>query len=331
MDAATFLIQLLNAIQYGLLLFLVASGLTLIFGIMHRQQGVSESHTDITQDRRIGEVALPAGHGELLCEMTQQRVGNTQVAFGVLKVDRIHLVGHGRRSDFPGQDLLPEIAERNVAPKITTQVNENRVVTRQRITVFRDPVMAEERGWFEFGDVVGAICDKMTRRHPHVFGGERIASSADQSRAWEEHKKRERGTSEAASVLDGVPVGLPALTRAAKVGQRAASVGFDWVDWRGARAKIDEELAELEAVERSPDRAPELHAELGDVLLAVVNLARHLGVDAESALRASNCRFERRFRHLEERVRASGRELRDISAPEFDLLWNEAKTAVNRD
>jgi len=191
--------------------------------------------------------------------------------------------------------------------------------------------MAEERGWFEFGDVVGAICDKMTRRHPHVFGGERIASSADQSRAWEEHKKRERGTSEAASVLDGVPVGLPALTRAAKVGQRAASVGFDWVDWRGARAKIDEELAELEAVERSPDRAPELHAELGDVLLAVVNLARHLGVDAESALRASNCRFERRFRHLEERVRASGRELRDISAPEFDLLWNEAKTAVNRD
>ena len=191
--------------------------------------------------------------------------------------------------------------------------------------------MAEEGGLFAFGDVVAAICDKLTRRHPHVFGNEFVASSAEQSQAWEEHKQRERETSATTSVLDGVPVGLPALTRAAKVGKRAASVGFDWPDWRGARAKIDEELVELEAVERTPERAAELHAELGDVLLAVVNLARHLGVDAEAALRASNSRFEGRFRHLEDRVRASGRTLRDVSAPEFDLLWNEAKTAAKRD
>ena len=190
--------------------------------------------------------------------------------------------------------------------------------------------MAEEADQFAFADVVAAICDKMTRRHPHVFGGERVASSADQSRAWEEHKKRERGA-EAGSILGGIALGLPALTRAAKVGERAASVGFDWADWRGARAKIDEELGELDAIEPGSDRSAERHAELGDVLLAIVNLARHLDVDAESALRSSNARFEQRFRHLEGRVRASGRRLQDISATEFDVLWNEAKSALKHD
>lgn len=191
--------------------------------------------------------------------------------------------------------------------------------------------MAQEVGQFEFADVVAAICDKMTRRHPHVFGDQRIANSADQSRAWEEHKERERAAGEAASVLDGIALGLPALTRAAKVGKRAAGVGFDWADWRGARAKIDEELVELDAIEPGPERTAERHAELGDVLLAIVNLARHLGVDPETALRSSNARFERRFRHLEGRVRASGRRLQDVSAAEFDVLWNEAKAALKHD
>ena len=192
--------------------------------------------------------------------------------------------------------------------------------------------LAQEARQFEFANVVGAICDKLIRRHPHVFGQERISSSADQSRAWEEHKKRERAAVDGAgSILDGIPLGLPALTRAAKVGRRAASVGFDWHDWRGARAKIDEELAELDAVETRSGGSPELEAELGDVLLALVNLARHLGVDPESALRASNARFERRFRHLEQQVRASGRQLQQLSAKELDALWNEAKTATKRD
>jgi nucleoside triphosphate diphosphatase len=191
--------------------------------------------------------------------------------------------------------------------------------------------MAQEAHQFEFSDVVAAICDKLTRRHPHVFGDERIASSSDQSRAWEEHKKRERAAGEAGSILDGIALGLPALTRAAKVGKRAASVGFDWADWRGARAKIDEELGELDAIEPGSDRSAERHAELGDVLLAVVNLARHLDIDAEAALRSSHARFEQRFRHLEGRVRASGRRLEDVSATELDVLWNEAKSALKHD
>ncbi|HZF26940.1 MAG TPA: nucleoside triphosphate pyrophosphohydrolase [Steroidobacteraceae bacterium] len=190
--------------------------------------------------------------------------------------------------------------------------------------------LAEEAGRFQFDDVVAAICDKMTRRHPHVFGSERIASSADQSRAWEEHKKRERADEASPSLLDGIARGLPALTLANKVGKRAASVGFDWPDWRGARAKVDEELRELDALDADRGRSGELAAELGDVLLALVNLSRHLGVDPETALRASNTRFEQRFRHLEERVLESGRQLQDLDAAEFDILWNAAKTALKQ-
>ena len=192
--------------------------------------------------------------------------------------------------------------------------------------------LAQEAGQFEFADVVGAICDKLIRRHPHVFGPERIASAADQSRAWEEHKKAERAAAGGkGSILDGIPLGLPALTRATKVGRRAATVGFDWPDARGAREKVDEELAELDALAAHPTGGPDLEAELGDVLLAIVNLARHRGVDPESALRASNARFEKRFRHLEQQVRASGRQVHELSAAELDALWNEAKTATKRD
>ena len=188
--------------------------------------------------------------------------------------------------------------------------------------------LAQEAGEFEFGDVVAAICDKMTRRHPHVFGGESVATAAEQTRAWEEHKKRERAAEGAPSVLDGIARGLPALTLAAKVGKRAASVGFDWPDWQGARAKVDEELRELDALGADPGRASELAAELGDVLLALVNLSRHLDIDPESALRASNARFEQRFRHLELEVQRSGRQLKDLNAAELDALWNAAKSAL---
>jgi tetrapyrrole methylase family protein/MazG family protein/ATP diphosphatase len=190
--------------------------------------------------------------------------------------------------------------------------------------------MAREAGLFEFEDAVRAISDKLRRRHPHVFGMDKIASAQEQTRAWESHKQRERSATQGeASALDDVPIGFPALMRAAKLGKRAASVGFDWPDWRGAREKIDEELQELDqarAAEQGPERVA---AEIGDLLFAVVNLARHLGVDPEAALRASNARFSRRFRHVEEQARASGRSLTDLDLAALDALWNEAKKATS--
>jgi MazG family protein len=160
-----------------------------------------------------------------------------------------------------------------------------------------------------------------------VFGGETIASAEEQTRAWESHKARERSaTGTDASVLDDVPLTFPALMRAAKLGKRAARVGFDWPDWRGARAKVDEELAELDQAQGlGPER---VSAEIGDLLFAVVNLARHLEVDPEAALRSSNARFSRRFRHVEEQVRRQGRSLQELDLEALDALWNAAKKAT---
>lgn len=190
--------------------------------------------------------------------------------------------------------------------------------------------MAREAGLFEFEDTVRAVSDKLRRRHPHVFGDEKINSAEEQTRAWESHKARERSASgSSASVLDDVPLGFPALTRAAKLGKRAAGVGFDWPDWRGAREKIDEELGELDQAMAPGQGAERTAAEIGDLLFAVVNLARHLGVDPEAALRASNGRFSRRFRHVEEQVQASGRSLRELDPAALDSLWNEAKKATS--
>ena len=193
--------------------------------------------------------------------------------------------------------------------------------------------LASEQGVFDFAAVVRGICDKLVRRHPHVFGGAAVADAAAQSRSWEDIKAAERATASAASagaagtaltasVLDGVPRALPALVRAAKLGRRAARLGFDWPDAHGARAKLDEELSELDAAIGRPDRAA-VAAEFGDVLLALSNLARHLEVDAESALRAANARFERRFRHVERRHLASG--VGDLAT--LESYWTEAKEA----
>lgn len=188
--------------------------------------------------------------------------------------------------------------------------------------------MAREAGHFGFDDVVRSICDKMRRRHPHVFGDERIASAEEQTRAWEVHKARERVASGPESgVLDDIPLGLPALTRAAKLGRRAAGVGFDWPNWQGAREKISEELAEFDRAAGVPAAAERIAAEIGDLLFAIVNLARHFEIDPEAALRGSNDRFRRRFRYIEERVRASGRSLEDMDPAALDALWNEAKKA----
>jgi nucleoside triphosphate diphosphatase len=181
--------------------------------------------------------------------------------------------------------------------------------------------IAREQGAFDFEAVVRGICDKLIRRHPHVFGDVRVGGAEEQSRLWEDQKLRER---EAAgkSVLDGLPHALPALPRATKLGQRAAQLGFDWPSPDGARAKIGEELAELDAATRAGDRE-EVAVELGDLLLAISSLARHLNVDPESALRAANRRFERRFRHVEERRRAAG----SADLEQLEAWWVEAKDA----
>ena len=154
----------------------------------------------------------------------------------------------------------------------------------------------------------------------------RIASVADQNRAWEEHKARERAARGGASPgeLDDVPLALPALARAAKLGKRAGRVGFDWSDATGVRAKIDEELGEIEAV---ADGAAEHRAEeLGDLLFAVANWARHLDVDPEESLRLANAKFERRFRAMEKLAAERALVLKSLTPAEWDGLWNEAKT-----
>jgi nucleoside triphosphate diphosphatase len=185
--------------------------------------------------------------------------------------------------------------------------------------------MAREAGEFTIDDIVASICAKMIRRHPHVFGGQEIASAAEQSIAWEAHKRTERG--DAGGQLDGIPLAFPALTRAAKLGRRAAAAGFDWREAADVVAKIDEEIAELRvAMQERADQAS-LEEELGDVLFSLVNLSRHLAIDPEHALRQANAKFERRFRALEVRVAAAGRRIGELTLEELDQLWNEVKRA----
>lgn len=186
--------------------------------------------------------------------------------------------------------------------------------------------MAEEEGAFDFEAVAGAIADKLERRHPHVFAPEderdEVADASDQSRRWEQMKREERDDDgHHQSQLDGVPLALPALKRAQKLGKRAASVGFDWPDPGPVRDKIQEELTELAAAEDASER----REELGDLLFAVVNLARHLDVDAEAALADANRKFETRFRHIEEALRAQSRTLADADLDEMEQLWERSK------
>jgi MazG family protein len=190
--------------------------------------------------------------------------------------------------------------------------------------------MAEEAGLFDFERVARGITEKMVRRHPHVFGNAEVAGAAAQRSAWEEVKAAERAArAEAAdapaSVLDDVPVALPALTRAAKLQQRAARIGFDWTDVSPILAKLREELAELEEeLTEAPDPA-RLAEELGDVLFVAANLARRLDIDPEAALRAGNAKFERRFRAMEARLAARGLDPRALDLAALDAVWDEVK------
>jgi len=187
--------------------------------------------------------------------------------------------------------------------------------------------MGAEKRWFDFASVADAISNKLTERHPHVFADAQFANTADLNRAWEEHKARERATRTEGppSELADVPLALPALARAAKLGKRAGRVGFDWPDAGGVRAKIDEELREIDAV---PTTDGERRAEeLGDLLFATANWARHQGVDPEEALRLANAKFERRFRAMEALAAESGQVFAKLSLDEQEALWQVAKRA----
>ena len=182
--------------------------------------------------------------------------------------------------------------------------------------------LAVERGDHDFDAVAAGIADKLTRRHPHVFA----AGGAGDVAQWEAIKAQERGARGAHGVLDDVPLSLPALMRATKLGKRAATVGFDWPDASGARAKVLEELAEVDAAAaQSPARVAE---EVGDLLLAVTSLARHLRVDPETALRQANQRFESRFRGMESAAAQRGLSLAALGPAEWDSLWEEVKRGV---
>ena len=198
--------------------------------------------------------------------------------------------------------------------------------------------IAREEGKFDFAEVCDSISDKLTRRHPHVFGDVSVSGSREVVKNWERIKADERKAKGDAprSAIGGVPGGLPALVRAERLTEKAAAVGFDWADVQGVLAKVREELAELEqaSAERaaaSPDGADahDLHGrvehELGDLLFALANLGRFLKVHPEEALRGSVRRFEARFHHIEDRLREQGRTPREATLQELDRYWDEAK------
>ncbi|HTM73762.1 MAG TPA: nucleoside triphosphate pyrophosphohydrolase [Pseudolabrys sp.] len=189
--------------------------------------------------------------------------------------------------------------------------------------------MAQEQGTFDFGDVVEAITAKLIRRHPHVFADEQGKTVEAVKGLWERIKAEERaakGRTADEGVLAGIPVALPALTRALKLQDKAGSVGFDWNDPRAVLAKIREEADEIEAALDDKDRQ-NAAMEVGDLLFAVVNLARHLKGDPEALLRATNLKFERRFRSIEHALSRQGKKPSDATLEEMDTLWNEAKAA----
>ena len=192
--------------------------------------------------------------------------------------------------------------------------------------------MAQEEGAFDFGDVVEGITAKMIRRHPHVFADEQGHTAEAVKGLWERIKAEEKaergeaGPQGAQGALAGVPVALPALTRALKLQNKAGSVGFDWNDPRAVLAKIREEADEIEAALDAGDKV-DAGKEVGDLLFAVVNLARHLAADPEGVLRATNLKFERRFASIERALAARGKRPQDATLAEMDALWDAAKAA----
>jgi len=192
--------------------------------------------------------------------------------------------------------------------------------------------IAQERNEFHLADIIDRLHEKMVRRHPHIFGGADFKTPQDVLKNWEDIKAAERGVPSTLSpeskksLLDGIPQNMPALYRANQMTAKASRVGFDWTDLEGILAKIDEEKDELRQAHASMDTQA-MAEEVGDLLFVVVNAARFVGVDPESALRRSNRKFERRFRHMESRIKQQGRRLQDATLQEMDALWEEAKAS----
>lgn len=187
--------------------------------------------------------------------------------------------------------------------------------------------LTERQGWFDIDGVVDAISEKLVRRHPWVFGDEKVADASGAISSWEAIKakeKQERGA------LGGVPVALPSLLRAVRIGEKASSVGYDWPDAGGPRAKISEELQELDEAAECGD-VEALEHELGDLLFALATYGRKQGIDPEAALRASLNRFSSRFRHCELAAKSHGKSLRDYDEPALDAMWEQAKAAERDD
>ncbi|MDO6620448.1 MULTISPECIES: nucleoside triphosphate pyrophosphohydrolase [unclassified Shewanella] len=193
--------------------------------------------------------------------------------------------------------------------------------------------LGKEQGLFDFATVVDKICDKLTRRHPHVFSGDNLGTSAEQVKlVWDEIKQQERLAKSQHSILDDIPVAMPALNRAIKIQKRVAKVGFDWADLAPVVAKvheeIDEVMAEAQHLEANKDEYyPKVVDEMGDLLFAVANMARHLGVEPEQALRLANQKFERRFKGVEQYAAQSGKAFEQHSLEELDSYWDQVKMA----
>lgn len=198
------------------------------------------------------------------------------------------------------------------------------------LQVMFQSVMAEQEGRFTFDDVANAISDKLVHRHPHVFGDVDAKDSATVLRNWEQIKQMEHRKEARHSALDGVPAALPGLLKAQRTQEKAARIGFDWKDAKGPMDKIEEELGELKAEiaarkSSKPADSVRVKEELGDLVFAVCNLARHLGVDAESAVELTTSKFSRRFRAVERGAKEGGRSLKEMTLEEMDALWEEAK------
>ena len=190
--------------------------------------------------------------------------------------------------------------------------------------------MAQEKNHFTFADVTDSICDKMIRRHPHVFGDADYRNAEEQTAAWEVQKAKERKEkNQDSSVLDGVTSGLPALTRAIKLQNRAARVGFDWPETSQVLDKLNEEMAELShelvQAKKDDDNIARITEEFGDMMFVYANLARHLNIDPESALRSANYKFEKRFKKVETLAKNQGKSLEDMTLEEMDRLWDAVK------
>jgi tetrapyrrole methylase family protein/MazG family protein len=184
--------------------------------------------------------------------------------------------------------------------------------------------IGEERGEFKFNDVVQIICEKMIRRHPHIFGEKRLESAEEVLKHWEEIKKEEKEVGSYAETMDKIPESFPALMRAYKVQEKAARVGFDWENVDGALGKVYEELNELKEVYKGIDRG-KIMEEIGDLLFAMVNVARFLGVNPELALRGATNKFIRRFKYVEEEASKMGKKLQEMTLKDMDRLWDKGK------